>query len=57
MHMRFFSKISVCICDAVFFACSVALRAGLYKMLKNMGLDPGLEFKVALEEAQRINAK
>lgn len=30
---------------------------GFYKMLKTMGMDPGLEFKVALEEAEKLRAR
>lgn len=30
---------------------------GFYKMLKNMGMNPGLEFKVALEEAEKLRAR
>ncbi|DBA73860.1 hypothetical protein WJX79_009281 [Trebouxia sp. C0005] len=30
---------------------------GFYKAMKSMGMDPGLEFKVALEEAEKLNAR
>lgn len=33
------------------------LSSGFYKALKTMGMDPGLEFKVALEEAEKLNAR
>lgn len=33
------------------------LSLGFYKALKTMGMDPGLEFKVALEEAEKLNAR
>ncbi len=33
------------------------VATGFYKALKTMGMDPGLEFKVALEEAEKLNAR
>lgn len=30
---------------------------GFYKAMESMGMDPGLEFKVALEEADKLNAR
>ena len=30
--------------------------AGFYRLLKSWGMDPGLEFKVAMEEAERLRA-
>lgn len=30
--------------------------AGFYCLLKSWGMDPGLEFKVAMEEAERLRA-
>ncbi len=30
---------------------------GFYKAMERMGMDPGLEFKVALEEADKLNAR
>ncbi|GAQ90947.1 hypothetical protein KFL_007060040 [Klebsormidium nitens] len=35
---------------------TVAMRS-MYKMLRDTGLEPGLEFKVAMEEAQKVNAE
>lgn len=34
-----------------------ACRAGMYAVVKHSGLEPGLEFKVALTEAQKLKAK
>lgn len=31
-------------------------EAGFYRLLKSWGMDPGLEFKVAMEEAERLQA-
>jgi len=31
-------------------------EAGFYRLLKSWGMDPGLEFKVAMEEAERLRA-
>ena len=31
--------------------------AGFYSVLRSMGLDPGAEFKVAMDEAERQGAK
>ncbi len=36
---------------------SCSILTGFYKALKTMGMDPGLEFKVALEEAEKLNAR
>ena len=30
---------------------------GFYRVLKTLGMDPGLEFKVAMEEAQKLRAR
>ena len=30
--------------------------AGFYRLLKSWGMDPGQEFKVAMEEAERLRA-
>lgn len=32
------------------------LVAGFYRTLKSLGMDPGLEFKVAMEEAEKLRA-
>lgn len=32
-------------------------KAGFYRLLKSWGMDPGLEFKVAMEEAERLQAR
>ena len=36
---------------------SPVLSPGFYKALKTAGMDPGLEFKVALEEAEKLDAR
>lgn len=30
---------------------------GMYAVVKHSGMEPGLEFKVALKEAEKLNAK
>ena len=30
---------------------------GFYRLLKSLGMDPGLEFKVAMEEAELLRAR
>lgn len=36
---------------------SCSAPTGFYKAMDRMGMDPGLEFKVALEEADKLNAR
>ena len=39
------------------FKCGMDLVTGFYRLLKTWGMDPGLEFKVAMEEAELLRAR